>query len=132
MYRMTANFFFNDAGTFSQFPSDEGELDFFDGALCELLRQRVMGCVVLRDGDAAAGVFIEPMHDARTFFASNSGKIWAMMEQRVYKGVLAMPGPGMNDQPGRFVNHNQIVVLKKNVERNGLWLIVDLLRRWLS
>ena len=55
-----------------------------------------------------------------------------MMEQRVHKGVLAMPGAGMNNQPGRLINHNQIFVLKKNIERNGLRLIVDLLRRRLS
>ena len=55
-----------------------------------------------------------------------------MMKQRVHKRVLAMPGAGMNDQAGGFVNHNQIVVLKKNIERNGLRLIVDLLGRRLS
>ena len=75
MHPMAADLFFNDAGTFSHFPSDEGEIDFFDGARGELLRQHVMGFVVLRDDDAATRIFVEAMDDAGTLFAANSGKI---------------------------------------------------------
>ena len=55
-----------------------------------------------------------------------------MAEQCIDQGVLLMAGARMNDKPGRLINNNEIVVLEQNIQRNGLWLILDLFERWLG
>src|SRR5437667_11772891 len=52
-----------------------------------------------------------------------------MAEQCVDQSVLAMTGTGMNDEPGRFVDDDEIVVFEENVERNRFRPGVDLFRR---
>jgi len=55
-----------------------------------------------------------------------------MMEQGVDQSMLAMACARVNHQPGRFVDHDQIVVLKKNIERDRLGLIIGFFRQWLG
>lgn len=130
MHGMAPDLFFNNAGTLPQFPSDQGEINLFDRARGELFRQTAMSLIILRDDDATARVLIEAMHNSRTLLAANSRKIWAMMQQRIHQRVFAMTGSGMNDQPSGLVDHNEIVVLKQNIERNVLRFDVDLFNRW--
>src|SRR6266480_3328436 len=59
MHPMSADLLFNNAGVLPQFSGDEGEINFFDAALGELLRQSAMGFVIFRDDDAATRVFVE-------------------------------------------------------------------------
>jgi hypothetical protein len=91
-----------------------------------------MRLVVLGYDETAARFFVESMHDARPFLAANPGEVWAMMQQRVDERVFPVPGAGMNDQTGGFIDYDEIVILEKNVERDCLREIVDLLDRWLG
>ena len=50
------------------------------------------------------------------------------MQQGVDQGVLLMTGARVHDQTGGFIDDDQIGIFKKNVERDGFRLIVDLLR----
>jgi hypothetical protein len=84
--------------------------------------------VVFCDDQAATRFFIKTMHDSRPFFPANSGKFREMMEQRIHQCVLAVTRARMNDQPGRFVDYDQVFIFIKNVERDRFRLIVDLLR----
>ena len=43
-----------------------------------------------------------------------------MVEQGVDQRSRGMAGRGMNDQPGRFVQHEDVGVLEKNIQRNFL------------
>lgn len=85
-----------------------------------------MARVILRDDKNAARFFVEPMDDSRTFFAADAGKIFAVGEERVHQGVLLMPGARMNHEARRLVQDEKIVVFKKNIERDGLRLRIDL------
>jgi len=49
-----------------------------------------------------------------------------MAEQRIDQGVLAMASAWMNDKPGWFIDHDEIIVLEENLERNRLRLTLDL------
>src|SRR5204863_7557803 len=91
-----------------------------------------MRLIVLCHNQASTGLLIETMNDTGSFLAADSGKGGAMMEQRIHQCVLAMPGTGMNDQPGRFVDDEQVLVFKKNLQRNRLGLIFSLLQRRLA
>src|SRR3981081_147382 len=91
-----------------------------------------MRFVVFGDDQTTAGVFIETMDNAGPLFAANSGKRRAMMEQRVDQCVLRMTCARMHNQAGVFVQDEEVVILKKNFERDRFRLIVDLFRRWLA
>src|ERR1022692_4748419 len=91
-----------------------------------------MRFVVFRYHQTAARLFVETMNDSRTFFAANSGKCFAMIKQRVDQCVLTMTSPRMNYHSGGLVDYDEIGVFKKNVERDLLWLIIDLFQRRLD
>jgi hypothetical protein len=55
-----------------------------------------------------------------------------MAEQGIDQGVLLMASAGMNDKPSRLIDNNEIIVLEQDLDRNGLWLILDLFERWLG
>ncbi len=69
------------------------------------------------------------MHDSRPFFPADSGKPWKVMQQGIDQGVLTVTGARMNNQPGRFVYHDQVFIFIKDLERNRFRLIVDLFWR---
>jgi len=123
---MALDRFVDDAGSFPRCPGDEREIDFSHCAGGKLFRQIAVGRVVLGNDEGAAGFLVETMHDAGPFLSADPGKILAMREERVHKGSLLMAGAGMNDEPGRLVEHEEIVVLEQNVERYRLGLGVAL------
>ncbi len=91
-----------------------------------------MRFVVFRHHQTAARLFVETMNDSRTFFAAYSGKCFAMIKQRVDQCVLTMTSPRMNYHSGGLVDYDEIGIFKKNVERDLLWLIIDLFQRRLD
>ena len=52
-----------------------------------------------------------------------------MMQQRVDERVFLVSRAGMHDHPRRFVQHDQVVVLEQNVERDFLGLRFERTRR---
>ena len=72
MDRMPADFFFDCACLFAQFPSDKREVDLLDCALGKLSGQIPMGRIIFRDNEASACFFIEAMNDAGPFFSADS------------------------------------------------------------
>jgi hypothetical protein len=66
------------------------------------------------------------MNDAGPFFSADSGQGRAMAEQRINQGVLLMASARMNNKPSRLIDNNEIIILEQNLERNGLWLSLDL------
>ena len=63
------------------------------------------------------------MDDAGPRHAADAAELpRAMMQQRVDERVFLVAGGGMHDQPGGLVQHEQRVVLEKNVERHVLRL----------
>jgi len=132
VHGVSPNFFFNHARGLAQFPGDKREINFFHAARPKLDRQSPVRLIVFRDDEAAARFLVETVHDAWPFFAADPGKGGAMMEQCIDQRVFPMTRARMNHETGRFINDNEIVVLEKNLQRNRLWLIVDLFQRWLD
>ena len=80
-----------------------------------------MGEVIFGGDDATAGVAVEAMHDAGSGDAADAAEFAvAMMEQRVDQRPLGVSGGGVDDQARGFVEHQQIVILEHDVERDGL------------
>src|ERR1700704_6475900 len=80
MSRMASDFRFDRARTSAHLSRNEREINFLHASRCKLGRQIAVRLIILRHDHAAARIFIETMHDAGTFLATDSGKLRAMME----------------------------------------------------
>src|SRR5215471_8927227 len=129
---MPSDLFRDRPQTFAQSSGNQRQVNLINGPLGKLRGQAAMRFVIFRDNETAARFLVEPMDNAGSFFSADAGEFWKMMKQGVHERVLALTGPRMNDQSRRFIDHDQIVVFVKNVERNRLRFDVDLFRRWLG
>ena len=103
----------------ARFTADEGVINLFDFARRELFRQREVRLVIFCDDEAAAGFLVEPVDDARSRYAADAAqRAFAMVQQRVDERVFLVPGGGMHDDAGGFVDDEQRFVLEQNIERN--------------
>ena len=88
-----------------------------------------MGRVVFGDNETAAGVLVEAMNDPGTLFPSDPRQTGAVIEQRIDQSVFAMTCAGMNNEPRRLVDHDEIIVFEENRKRDRLWQGLDLFKR---
>src|SRR5919198_1756660 len=75
---------------------------------------------------AAARLFVETMNDSRALFPTDSRQHGAVVEERVYQSVFAMPGTRVNDKPRRLIDDDEIVVFEENLKRDRLRQGLDL------
>src|SRR5688500_9965504 len=63
------------------------------------------------------------MDDAGTHDTANPAEFaMAMMQQRVHEGPRFVAGRGMHHDARSFIEHHDVLVLEKNVERDLFWL----------
>ena len=77
--------------------------------------------VGLGDDQQAGGVLVEPVDDARPPDPADARRLspqWAI--SALTSVPSAWPGGGMDDEPGRLVDHDQMLVLEDDVERQVL------------
>ena len=66
------------------------------------------------------------MHDARPLDAADAGKpALAVVEQRVDQRAVRISRCGMHDHARRFVEHDEVIVLEKNFQRDVLRRVVQ-------
>ena len=68
-------------------------------------------------GHQAAGVFVQPVHDAR---ARQTGKSRAVGQQAIEQRAAPVAGRRVNHQAGGFVQHEQVLVFMQHGQRHGL------------
>ena len=80
-----------------------------------------MGGVGLGDDHEAGGVFVEPMDNPGAPDPADPREtVAAARDQRVDEGAAGMAGRGMDDEPGRLVDDDKMLVLVDDVERQIL------------
>ena len=89
-----------------------------------------MRFIRFRHNQATAGLFVETMHNSRSLHSADSRKGRKMMQESIHQGVLPVARTGMNHQTGWLIDHNQVVIFVKNIDWDGLGLMVDLFRGW--
>ena len=120
VHRMTGNGCVDEAaGNFWQAVND-GEITFGGFAHCKLGGKMAMCLVIFRNNETPAGVFIESMNDTGAFDAADAGEFRAVVEKGVDEGAAIATCAGMDDEAGGFVDHDEIVVFKKDGERDVL------------
>ena len=86
---------------------------------CKLLGQPVMGRVRLGHDQHAGRVLVDPMHDAGSLLATNSGQRGAkMVQQRIDQGAGGGARGRVDDHARGFVDNDQIIILVQDGERN--------------
>ena len=72
------------------------------------------------DDDAARGVFVESMDDARSGLATNAREVVAMMKESIDEGAVGVACGGVDDEAGGFVDDEDVAVLIKNFDGDVL------------
>ena len=82
-------------------------------ALLELRGQAKVRGVVLCGDEAAGGVHVQPVHDARPHHAADAAQAaGAVVQQRINQRAALMPVAGMSRHAGRLVDNDEIVILE--------------------
>ena len=99
------------------------EVELFHGPPGELLAQRLVGGVVFRDDQAAGGVLVEAVDDARAFDPADAGKLaFAVVEQGVDQRAVGITRGGVDDDAGFLVEDDQVLVFEQDAQRDVLRL----------
>ena len=99
----------------------DAEVDFFVRAIGKLRREVLVRLVMLGDDQTTGGVFIETMHNARAFHSADARQAaLAMVKQGVDQCAIGISCGGMNHHAGFFIEHDEVIVFKKNLQRNLL------------
>ena len=60
------------------------------------------------------------MHDAGAHLAADAGQVWAVVQQAIHQGAVFVARRRMHGETGRFVDHDQMLVLEQHIEGHGL------------
>ena len=99
---------------------DEGEVGFLDEAGGELRGERAVGGVGFGDGEAPAGFLVEPVDDARALDTADHAQARAVEKQGVDQGAFSGPRPGVHNQAGRLVQHEEFRFFVQDLQRDVL------------
>ncbi|MEY3480832.1 MAG: hypothetical protein RIQ71_1607 [Verrucomicrobiota bacterium] len=118
VHRMAGNGSGDDTCRGAGFAPDHGEIGFSCSALRELQCQRGMRGVVFRHENATAGVLVQAMHDTGAKRMATRRKFSRVVQQRVNQRPSPVAHGGVDNQPRRFVEADEIVVLVQYFERD--------------
>jgi drug/metabolite transporter (DMT)-like permease len=102
---------------------DKREVGFLGFAILELPTEFAVSGVRLGGDQQSGGFQIETMNNAWPFGSAAGGELpGAVVEQGRGEGTSGPARAGMDGQAGRLVKDDDVGVLVKDVERDGLWL----------
>lgn len=94
-------------------------VDTMGGLGAKLIRQTLMGKIVLGNDKNSARISIKTVHNSRTALVKAHGQVFDMVKQYVDQGVLRVTGGRVHNQSAGLVDHNQVAILIKNIQRRG-------------
>ena len=98
-----------------------GLIDPGEAPVRQLGGELLMGEVILGHDQQARGVFVDPVDDAGALLSADAGEtVAAVVQQRVDQGAVGMAGRRMHHHAARFVHNNDVLVLKDDVQGQGL------------
>lgn len=80
---------------------------------------------MLGDDHAAAGVFIETMHDAGAHLTADAAEVVNVMQQGVHERAIGIALGGMHDEAGWLVDDDDVAVFKEDRDGNVLRFDLD-------
>ena len=110
------------AGTLGRNTLDDGQITLFRASGRELRRQGLVGAVIFCDDQAAGGVLVQAVDDARAFHSADAGEVPAVVEQGVYDGAVRVAGRGMHDHAAFLVDDYHVFIFIQDVQGDILRL----------
>jgi hypothetical protein len=83
----------------------------------ELADEMTVGEIVFGDSKYTAGIFVQPVDDTGSEWSPYISQLIAMVEETVYQGRLPVASSRVNHQAWGFVDCDQIIIFKNNVQR---------------
>ena len=83
----------------------------------ELANEMTVGEIVFGDSKYTAGIFVQPVDDTGSQWSPYISQLIAMVEETVYQGGLSVASSRVNHQAWGFVDCDQIIIFKNNVQR---------------
>lgn len=120
VHRVTANEVLLATFVFLRDTVDNGQVGFGDATVGEGFGETAVGAVVFGDDDAARGVFVEAVDDARAGLATDAGEVVAVVEKGIDEGAVGVACGGVDDEAGGFVDDEDVAVLIKNFDGDVL------------
>src|SRR5690554_814010 len=87
------------------------------GALLQLVDQRGVGNQAAGHHHNPGGVFVQPVHNTSPGQVLDFRRV---IQQRVHQGAIGMARGRVYHQPGRFVDHQQVLVFVHDIQGDGL------------
>ncbi len=100
---------------------DDRQVEAMHAAPLQLLAEVPMRDIVAGHDEETRGVPVEPVDNTRALSSPNGRPALAPRQEPVDERASGMPGTRMNDQPGGFVEHHQVLILIDHVQSYGLW-----------
>ncbi len=110
---------FDGAFCSGEFSLDEREIGFLNGTRAKGFGKFGVREIVFGDEDCAARIFVEAMNDSRAQRVAALRERLATAEKRVDERAARVPCSGVNGHASGFVDDDELVVLIKNIERDG-------------
>lgn len=101
-------------------PPDHSQVDFFDLSLFELALELRVGPGASSHHHNPRGFFVQPVDDPRPLGMTDPLDAGEMMDEGIDEGPVDDPGPGMDDQPGGFVEDDDVLIGVNHVQGNLL------------
>ena len=108
----------DDAGRILDPPIDQGQVLLPDLSVFECLFQVIMGQRRFSNDQGAGGILIKTMNDTRAGGISDPADAGVVVNQGVDQGSVAVACRGMDDDPGRLVQDDDLIVFKEDVKRD--------------
>jgi hypothetical protein len=109
---------------------NECKIEFLDPTVGKLTSHGAMGTVVLCGNYESRRASVEAMDDAGTSHAADPAEIGTMVEQCIDQRPRGMRRRGVDDHVGRFIDHDEILVLEHNIDGNVFGLGLSGLGGW--
>ena len=106
-----------DSATGSDHADHNAFVDPADRARLQLSNQLGVRLQRLGHHHQAGGVLVQTMHDTG---ARHIDDVRHMVQQGIEQGAIGMPGSRVHHQPSRLVDHQQVIVLVNDVQRDIL------------
>ena len=103
-------------------PFHQRTVMLFNASLSQHPAERGLALIIARNNHQSAGVFIQPVDNARPQLSANSPKGFQMMQQSVDQCTVFMPRSRMNHHPPGLHHNRKICILIDNFKRQVLCL----------
>jgi hypothetical protein len=114
--------------------SDDGKIGFLNLTVGKSLRERRVRLIILGHNNAAAGLLVQAMDNARAMLLRPGGEGSSVIQEGIDESAILMAGADMHDHASRFVNNKKISILVQNFQgdflgscscRRPRWLLLD-------